>query len=127
MYNWRNLRIFVVGFQAITKMKKKSPVRLKDEEKTFLMTLNERHRRHFIACKAVGADSFAIVPLCKFLKVSTRTVCKGIRELRDGTSSYEGRIRKTRRWSEGQNSTTSRMEGMLHGDSIRAYGRRPDG
>ena len=58
------------------------------------MTLNERQRRLFIACKAVGDDGFAIEPLCKFLGVSTKTVCKGIRELRDKTGPGEGRIRK---------------------------------
>jgi len=58
------------------------------------MTLNERQRRLFIACKAVGADGFAIEPLCKFLKVSAKTVCKGIRELREKISPGDGRIRK---------------------------------
>ena len=58
------------------------------------MTLNERQRRLFIACKAVGVDGFAIEPLCKYLGVSTRTVCKGICELREKTSPGEGRIRK---------------------------------
>ena len=77
-------------------MKKKSPVRFKEEEKTLLMTLNERQRRLFIACKAVGDDGFAIEPLCKFLGVSTKTVCKGIRELRDKTGPGEGRIRKSK-------------------------------
>ena len=58
------------------------------------MTLNERHRRLHIACKAVGDGSFAIGPLCKVLHVSTKTVCKGICELREQTDPGEGRIRK---------------------------------
>jgi hypothetical protein len=75
-------------------LKKKSPVRFKEEEFTLLMTLNERQRRHFIACKAVGDDGFAIKPLCAFLGVSTRTVCKGIREIRAPESIETGRVRK---------------------------------
>ena len=58
------------------------------------MTLNERQRRLFIASKAAGDDGFAIRPLCEFLKVSTKTVCKGIRELREKTSPGEGRVRR---------------------------------
>ena len=58
------------------------------------MTLNERQRRLFIASKAVGDDGFAIRPLCAFLKVSSRTICKGICELRDKTGPGKGRIRK---------------------------------
>lgn len=61
---------------------------------TFLLTLNERQRRLFIASKAVGDDGFAIKPLCEFLKVSTKTVCNGIRELREKTSPGEGRVRR---------------------------------
>ena len=78
----------------ITRLKKKSPVRFKEEEITFLMTLNERERRHFIACKAAGPDGCAIQPLCSFLGVSTRTVVKGIHELREKTGIPKGRIRK---------------------------------
>ena len=58
------------------------------------MTLNERQRRLFIASKAAGDDGFAIKPLCEFLNVSTKTVCKGIRELREKASPGEGRVRR---------------------------------
>jgi hypothetical protein len=75
-------------------LKKKSPVRFNEEEKTLLMTLNERERRHFIACKAAGSDGCAIQPLCSFLRVSTRTVVKGIHELREKTGILKDRIRK---------------------------------
>ena len=58
------------------------------------MRLNERERRLFIACKVTGPNGCAIRPLCTFLGVSTRTVVKGIHELRDKTCLEGNRIRK---------------------------------
>ena len=75
-------------------MKKKSPVNITEEDMTLLKTLNERHRRHFIACKPVGDTGCAIRPLCAFLGVSTKTVVKGIRELREKICLESDRIRK---------------------------------
>ena len=75
-------------------MKKKSPVNFTEEKITLLMRLNERERRLFIACKVTGPNGCAIRPLCTFLGVSTRTVVKGIHELRDKTCLESNRIRK---------------------------------
>ena len=46
-----------------------------------LTTLKERDRRHFIACKAAGADGGSIRAVCKAFGCSPNTISRGIYEL----------------------------------------------
>lgn len=74
-------------------MKKKPPVEISEVEMECVSTLNERDRRHFIACKATGPNGGSIRGVCKAFCCSPNTVTKAIRELSDKIVPPDGRQR----------------------------------
>ena len=74
-------------------MKKKPPVEINKVEMTYLNTLKERQRRHFIACKAAGPDGGSIRAVSKAFRCSSNTVKRGIFELAHNIFPPNGRQR----------------------------------
>lgn len=75
-------------------MKKKPPVEISEVEMTYLKTLNERERRHFIACKAAPPNGPSIRSVCAAFGCSPNTVRKGIFELSHNIFPPDGRQRR---------------------------------
>lgn len=74
-------------------MKKKPPVNINKAEMEYLDTLNERDRRHFIACKAWGPNGSSIKAVCEAFGCSPNTVSKAIFELMNHIAPPDGRQR----------------------------------
>ena len=74
-------------------MKKKPPVEISKMEMEYLATLNERDRRHFIACKASGPNGGSIKAVAKAFHCSPNTVSKAIREMTHHIAPPDGRQR----------------------------------
>ena len=74
-------------------MKKKPPVEISKMEMEYLATLNERDRRHFIACKASGPNGGSIKAVAKAFHCSPNTVSKAIREMTHHIAPPNGRQR----------------------------------
>ena len=62
-------------------------------EMEYLATLNERDRRHFIACKASGPNGGSIKAVAKAFHCSPNTVSKAIREMTHHIAPPDGRQR----------------------------------
>lgn len=74
-------------------MKKKPPVEISKMEMEYLATLNERDRRHFIACKASGPNGGSIKAVAKAFHCSPNTVSKAIHEMTHHIAPPDGRQR----------------------------------
>ncbi len=75
---------------------KSPPEVLTPEDLAYIDTLNECARRQFLATKAIclQKQGFSISKVSKIMKVSKKTIYKGIRELRTDGSPPKGRVRR---------------------------------